>query len=521
MITRLPLEIIETVLDNCDRNSHIELAKTLAGFRYLVNRKLYRKIMVVNQPLDKKGYLMLPLDRLDQFCQQLSGDNFCFIDRLVIHTQLDAYGMTSFEGLYKKLLKLWDQWPTHPLEVINYDLNNLRIHQSLNQFIYKHTSKFVIEDSCVDQTHVNYKINNLQNWMVFNYAELNQLPVNPNLKALHVFIERLNHQMAKAELVPPQVLANCGNLELLYLTTPLATSQFVRYFANYDGPLPFTHLKQLLICNLHSYKDNSLLEYAAMSRVVPFDQIESLELKLSCTHHDCDCILQFFVDMPPLPNLKHFMLINTNTKQSAQNMAQFQQLLELNEFIAKIANCELMYLNLNELNKLTLGARLEFKFSKLCNQLQQLPRLKLVVLPDFFNHWLASVPQFFDQTVNGCKCHQCRETRVDFAARAKRFSPRLDSPLNEEDNNYNMLMQNESLVKYLNYVNSQAKKQYRYINENLNSINSIITKSEKPVMKDTSLESYKKLFEHNCLGGLALQIKMGGTISVTMGGMEF
>ncbi|CAN3373912.1 hypothetical protein DIURU_005584 [Diutina rugosa] len=530
-ITCLPIEVVERILDHTDRPSQLALARTSRAFRHVVNRRLYKQIMLVNQPIQKDDYTTLALDRLQKFCDELSPYNFQFINKVIIQTQSDPSASISYTGLYKKMLRLWDLLPRHQITVINYDLNNLRIHQSLNQYIYKYTSHYVIEDSCLDQTHINYKINNLHNWMIFDYSELNQLPVNPNLRELHIFIERSNHQMSKQDDVPLKVLRNFANLESLYLTTPLATSQLQRYFANFDfaghGPV-FSQLRQLSVCNLHSYKDHSLLTYEGMSRILPFEQLESLELKLSCTHHDCDCILQFFIDMPYMPNLKHFMLINTNTKSSQSNMAQYQQLLESPEFFRKIDHCESLYLNINELNTLTLGVRSEFKFSKLCEQFKSFEQLKSVTLPDFFNHWLATVPDFFDQTMNVCKCTECIETRGHFAKRAKMFSPRSEAPLapvtpdQEDTNPSNTLLTNESSVKYLNYIASQAKKQHRYINENLSSINSIITSAEKPVMKDSSLERYKRLFSHNYVGYLARTIKGDQPeMKVILGGMEF
>lgn len=522
LITVLPLEVIEKIVSQCDRASQLELSRTSTAFRHVVNRQLYRHIMLVSLPLEKKGYTTLTLDRLTQFVTTLLPFNFQFIKRIIIHTQLDPLALISYTLLYRKLLTLWDKLPCHQLKVDNYDLNNLRVHQLLNQFIYNHTLSFVIEDLCVDQTHVNYKINNLCNWMIFNYLELGQLPINPNLRELQIFIERSQHQMSRHDEVTPNVIRNFANLQLLYLTTPLATLQFKRYFANYDGPQAFPQLRQLLICNSHSYKDNSLMTYEGIARILPFAQLELLELKLLCTHHDCDCIVQFFNDMPKLEQLKNFMLINTNTKLSQLNMLQFQALLELPLFYDKISNVLSLYLNINELMKLSTNVRTPFSFDKVAKMLAQLPNLQLLCVPDYFNHWVLNLDDYVDKMMNACKCDACDATRRHFGEKARLFSPRLDAPVADADNRRAVVGQSELLVKYLNYIALQAKKQHRFINENLNLINLIITLLEKPVMKDLSLERYKTLFTHNYIGQLVGQLKGdNANMAVTLGGMEF
>ncbi|ODV76687.1 uncharacterized protein CANTADRAFT_57953 [Suhomyces tanzawaensis NRRL Y-17324] len=535
LLPELPEEVLQIILDNLDQRHLANLAQVSRFLRKKACERLYKKIIVINDDiegnfLDQCRSSYLRVSRLNLLVDRLSPENFARMTKIIIHSQSNLISYDYFP-LYERLLRLWDLVPHHSITFMNFDINNIRNSRTINQYVSNRSTLF-IEDELMN-LHNNSKVSNLRNWMVFDFRELFELPYNLNLQDLDIFIEQSMGPAAYPDHAPDAFLHNLSTLSGLYLDSPTSTSQFLQYFKGSTAPI-MHNLEKLSLTSAHSYKDNSRLSFSDLSKVIDFRTLKKFELKINCIHNDCDCINTFFSELP-CNNLQKFILINYKSNNLKQNLNQFDRLLNNPDFFRAVSTVESLYLNVNDFIKLDANHSPKFSIRKLMLRISGLTRLRELVIPDFFNNWLVSLPSIFehprtteagyepencfDLLLNKCSCVECNSTRARFNKLAsfdsrnnykhdfKRSLPSSSGLADAYNNTEHLIEFTTSNVNFLNYLVANLKRQFIYINENLFSINSVINSNEKPFIVNPELIPYNKLFMHSCLNHFVGRIK--------------
>lgn len=522
MLTDLPPEILCSILDLLDQNDLVKTSLLSKRLHQISCWKLYNTIYIVSSPIPG-SHTNLNVDHLDKFVANLSVANFAWVQKIKIYAQL-AIHVNDYSLLYTRIYKLWDHVPNHGVELANFDISNLRNFQSINQFIRNHSTSY-LEDDCVN-VHKNLKINNLQNWFIFNMDELLELPYNRNLKKLNISFDRVG----KTELsIPQNLYYNLNTIEELYLNSTSSTS-YLRSFGT------LSNLKSLSVTSSHSYKDLSLLTFGSLSSII--GQLHHFELKINCMHNGCTCINRFFDEMAVVPNnIQQFVLINYKSMNLKQNLLQFETLLNNPNFYRSISTTKSLYLSINDLIKLDSSFSNNFSIKKLVHNLKSLKHLEQVNIPDFFNNWLKNVSlihdntnmSYFDLILNNCACPDCYKVRRKFLKLSNMdsknnfkhtFSKKIDLDPNESPIAKKIDF-NKSNINFLNYLISELKKQSILISQNLFSINTIINVDEKLFINDDNLHEYKQLFMHSSLNRLlSMMVEGRESLQMNLGGVR-
>jgi hypothetical protein len=530
-LTDLPPEIINSILDLLDQNDLVKTSLLSRQLHQISCWKLYKTIYIVSSPIPG-SHTNLNVSQLAKFVQHLSVANFRWLQKIKIYAQL-SINVNDYTDLYARIYKLWDYIPNHQLDLVNFDITNLRNFQSINQFIVNLSTSY-LEDDCVN-VQSNLKINNLQNWSIFNIEELMELPYNKNLKHLNISIERANKEL----YIPKNLYQNFNTIEELYLNSSTSTS----IFSNSFDKNMFANLKSLSITSSHSYKDNSLLTFNSLSSII--GQLQNFELKINCIHNGCTCINNFFNDMSSIPNnIEQFILINYKSLNLKQNLLQFEYLLSNPNFYKSLTTINSFYLNINDLIKLDSSFSNNFSIRKLVQNLQSLKNLNHINIPDFFNNWLKNISSiydeasmnYFDLILNNCSCSDCYKVRRKFLKLSNldsknnfkhTFSKKMEIELNEWSSPNSLTINqkiefNKPNLNFLSYLISELKKQSILISQNLFSISSIINFDEKLFIRDDNLENYKQLFMHSSLNRLLQMFGEGREerLMMNLGGVE-
>lgn len=548
----LPYELLNIVINSLDQQELVALSYVNRYLNRLCNIRIYRKIILCDDhpkvaSTDSRFdeyYSCLPISHMAPFANNLTASNFSLVHKLIIHSQSN-FIVNDYSKLYVRFFKLWDLIPSHNITFINFDIGNLRHYQSINQFVFNNSTEY-LEDDCVSKP-VNLKINNLKNWTIFNFDELFQLPYNRNLQELDIFIENESlfntTKDTPPAAIPAPLMNNLATLQGLYLNSPISTAMFLNYFnstgiTQLDIPL-MRNMSKLSITSSHTHWYESRLTFESLSLLVDINQLDQLELKLNCLHHDCDCILQFFNDLQNAAHgsiLRKLSIINYKSNNLRQNLYQFNCLLSCPDFLSKFESLESLYLNINDFIRLdsTSNHAINFSIQKLINTVSHLPNLQNLVIPDFFNNWLVNLPDFFhkmdgrnhdsvrrsyfDTLLNQCECSSCCQTRFLFNSLSsydsnnnykhefKSFSINA-STQGSSNLSGSKIGTNKSNINFLNYLISKLKQQFKYLNQNLFLINSIINSNDKPFLNNDDLVDYNRLFLHNCLYRLVDIIK--------------
>lgn len=534
----LPYNVLDDIIGYLGQSDLVSIGRTNKLFHTKVNGNLYKQIMILDSEGVNENYTMLKVHKLRMFAQSLNCDNFQLIERVVIHTQSNLMEY-NFQELYDSFIRQWEK-VKHRVYFVNLDINNLRKYQSFNNYICQESLQYSEnedEQSCeIDvQDHI---LNNLTNWIAFDINELINMPYNPSLRHLNLFIEQLL-LLDPVEKLNRNALQNMQNLKSLYLNLPMSTSIFAKVFL---GKIKL-NLDRLSISSSHTFKANSLISFRDLNEFVNFQDLKELELKVNCTNHYCpnECMVQFFRDWfsacrDPLA-LTKLVLINYKSHPSADNMRQFNKLIESELFCSMISNLRELYLNINDLTKLTLDNKSSLNYNKFFKNLSRLPNLNKLLIPDFFNDWVINLPKlfnkrtnFFDLLVNQCDCKTCNDTRLHFNKLStfdskNHFKHDFDSFTNLSVNSSNIQIDTSSVpnLKFLNYIIRKLKHQFIYMNQNLYSINSILNSDDRPLVVNHDMDQFKELFLHSCLLNFIklLKIHVPSLKSVNLGGIQY
>lgn len=534
----LPYNVLDNIITYVDQRNLVALGQTNQFFHTKVNDLLYKKIMVLDSKGSSDEYSVLNVERLKDFAWSLSTENFQRIERVVIYSQSNMIEY-NYRVLYDSFIGQWEK-VKHPIYFVNMDINNLRKHQSFNNYVSQESLRYSEnedEQSCEIDVQDTI-LNNLSNWITFDINELINLPYNPNLTQLNLFIEQL-FLLDPIDRLNRNVLDNLNKLQVLYLNLPVSTSVFTKVFSDKVK----LNLNKLSITSSHTFKDESLMTFRDISKYINLQDLEELELKINCTNHYCpnQCIVKFFQDWfrsddQPL-KLTKLVLINYKSNPNKNNLHQFNQLIEGGLFSPKLSNLQEIYLNINDLSKVSLDNKSSLDYNKFISNLSKLPSLTKLVIPDFFNDWIVNLPKlfnkrtnFFDLLVNQCDCQECDDTRLYFNKLStydsnNHFQHDFDKFTNSSVTSSKIKIDTtcEPNLKFLKYVIRQLKHQFIYLNQNLYSINSILNANDRPLVINNDINQFRSLFLHSCLLKLIklLRIHVPSLSCVNFGGIQY
>lgn len=548
LLMDLPYNVIDTVVSAVAPTDLNSLAAVNQMLRYKVSRILYSKIMVTDGPMEVSGYTVVPVSQLEHFCHCLNPYTFRFINRIVIHSQSNIHSH-DYQVLYETLSKLWDS-NSHRLKLFNFDIHNLRTLQSFNHYLHSRSIQYIEnedEDNC-ELTQRNFKVNNLQNWIVFDINELSYLPFNPNLEELDVCFEsslltvttKPLHQMVTRAL-----LANLANLKSLYLNTPTSFSVFNSLVQ--CSPIHLSQLRKLSLTSSHCFRHNQL-NFNEIINYIDLNKLHDLEIKMNCTLGHCtdQCVPKFFADWfhynqvhNKSINLNKLVIINYKANNSDSNLAQFNQLIQNFVVSHQFDSVENLVINVDDFTKLNLARTANVNapnsLQMFLKNLPNLTNLKNVTIPDFFYRWLKEVPgllqsqtfNHFDILVNQCKCHECNTTRSLFKHLAKNgYQNNLKFQLSDASSEVPVSDQNintddKANLQFLHFVISKLKHEFVYLNQNLFSVNSHLNSNDKPFVYNDELVPFNKLFLHSSLYEVTNYMKTAAPLlaSINLGGI--
>lgn len=537
-LTDLPIDLLQRIIEETNRldnhknpsySSLFSLSQTCRFFNRLINQVLYQHITIYDN--DNKSIIQttnqtyIHIDHLSKFIEGLSMSNFQYIKSIHIHCKSN-FSSFNYDSLYTKLNQYWS-YLNHPIEFINFDVENIRQKQSLDQFLSNNNCTNIMEENdevggvCDIHSSVS-KLCNLSNLSILKVQELNQIPChNPNLKNLNLFIEG----NFMDEYIKDRVL-NLEQLEILQLNTTLSTKVFVN--SNINCP----NLEKLSICYCHSLRGSPLTfsQFAA----IDFGKLIELELKLNCFHRDCDCINQFYNDLTKAQhanefnNLQKLSIINYKSKNSSNNLCQYNYVIncQLESIFRKFPKLDYLYFNLNEFTK---NDQFKINWAKFAESLQILKNLKTLIIYDFFNYWLPSMKSnqaTSEILLNNCKCVECNQRRSAFNSMAEydaannyvhNFKNYTEPELSAESGNeYQPILLNKKCnAKLLWFIFSQLQLQ-QFKQLPIYSMNLSYFREDKELFSQ-----FQELFKHNCLNNLCNDIKIGNnnTKTINLGGI--
>ncbi|CAK9435685.1 uncharacterized protein LODBEIA_P04120 [Lodderomyces beijingensis] len=525
-LERAPLELLQYIIyKHLKRSSSdpFEYQSTLARIapasalmRHISTEILYRDITIYNDDnnsiLEQQGdRTFIHISHLTQFVHCLTLDNFLKIRSIHIHCRSN-FNKFEYSELYNKLLHFWTR-RQHCIELINFDIDNMRKNQTILQQLAKHSCEVVEENDEVDLqssygSKGKNKLANLSNWSILNAQELSNLPLtSPSLKTLDIFVEAVFGD----EFLPHQHL-QLQNLQQLNLNTTLSTQCFLQL------NLCMPSLKKVSISYSHSF-NKPAIDFKDYQRMIDFNQLTDLELKFNCLHDDCTCINQFYHNLahqanddmtPNFSKLKKLTIINHNSKNQVSNLQQYVYLIS-NQFPAlfnKFPNLEYLYLNVNEFIK---NDQCKINWDNFVQSIKLLPNLRDLTIVDFFKWWIPTIQLTRASLINTCGCDQCQSIRQEFQKMAlhdekNHFTHNFTdfvSESNHEPAPSHLDMARKCNSKFLSYLFTAHQSQFHQ-----SIIYSMSTFYFRKVFGDGHLlTQFQELLRHNQLNKLAQKLK--------------
>ncbi|RLV89432.1 hypothetical protein JA1_005177 [Spathaspora sp. JA1] len=540
-IIDLPLDILESIINqvniSCSNSQYqtslVSLTQTCRFFHQIITPVLYNKIVIYDNEnaslLANSNSIktFIHINQLGRFINSLTIQNFQFISSIHINCHSNFASFDYFQ-LYSKLNAFWNI-TNHPIEFINFDVDNIRRCQCLNHYITVNNSTNIVEENdewwnpagLIQDSH-HHKLNNLANWTILSRSELFNIPMNPNLTTLDIFIEGKDSSFSSN--IPNNLIHNFAFITNLHLNTTTST----KIFANLPDSVNCKNLQNLSLCYSHTFNQPKL-SLGLLANKINFNNLNQLELKLNCFHQDCSCISQFYQDLiqysDEFTQLTKLSIINYKSKNSSNNLNQYNYLIshQLSNLFKKFSNINTLYFNINEFLKLD---QLKIDWTKFASSISKLPHLKSLVIVDFFNWWMPSfvLPDrsilTAENLLNSCQCEQCNHFRYKFTKMAE-----YDSENNYTHNFTNFKykqsnigqvkvhLNNKPNLKFLTFIYQQFKGQF---NQSLiYSLHGNNFRQDKDLWND-----YQELFKHNCLNELNYQIKQDNfDLKVNLGGV--
>ncbi|EMG45663.1 hypothetical protein SBY92_004821 [Candida maltosa Xu316] len=499
----LPIDTLNIIIDQTYQLngtcSVTALCQTNKLFNYLINERLYQNIVIydddnqtiTNQP-HNQPQTFIHISKLNSFIECLTIGNFLHIRSFHIHCKSN-FNKFNYDALYSKFNKFWSV-VNHPIEFINFDVDNLRQKESLNQYLtQKNFTKIIQENDelqLADDDDSNSILRNLTNLTILKPGD----KVHRNVSNLNIFLDGKYGEYV--------LNGNFENLKILQLNTTLSTESFMK--SNITCP----ELERFAVT--YSHFKNPSLKFNNITSKINFNKVQQLELRLNCHYSDCNCISEFYHDLAcnvgEFNELQKLSIINHNSKNPFKysNLVKYQ----LASIISQFHKLKYLYLSLNEYANNAIDINLA-TFSQLFRH----SNLESLVIHDFFNYWLPSINShqaLSHRLLNNCKCAECVQSRKLFMSMAdydaeNHYIHNFDHYQIPQDLNTQMedqvILSKKSNSKFLSFIVNQLKmkqfKQSVVYSMNLNYFR-----------KDNDLlPMFQKLFAHNCLSSLTNELK--------------
>ena len=515
-LTELPIDILRLILDQSENN--LALSQTNKLLNYLVNGKLYKNIIIFDNDnksiMDQhllEGRTFIHIHKLELFMNSLSIRNFRHIRTFHIHCKSN-FNLFNYESIYAKFNAYW-KYLDHPIEFINFDIENIRQKQTINQYLTnKNFASIIQENDEIDidtQDDDNCILNNLQNLTIFNEHDM----IHRRVENLNLFFENKFNRTINIEL---------ENLRVLQLNTTTSTKFFI------NSNIKCENLQKLGITYSHSFRENKL-QLSQLSNI-NFNKLHDLELRLNCYHPDCDCISDIYQELSQINDfneLRRLSIINRNSKC----LAKYDNIInnQLSSVLQKFSKLNYLYINLNEFSNNSTLLNLRRFFNAFKDS-----KLECLEIYDFFNYWFPSMA-LYDNLVNDCKCKECCKSRKIFNAMAEYdaannyvhsfddFSFNADENDDDDDaiadtnsDNATVWLNKNCNAKLLSYIINQL--QTKQFNQPI-----IYSMNVKYYRKQDDLfEKFQELFKHSCLNFLTQELKNVNTNfkAINFGGIE-
>ncbi|KAI5951349.1 hypothetical protein KGF54_004423 [Candida jiufengensis] len=532
-LQNLPLDLLEVIINDklqlissnpVDyQNSLTSLSNTSLLFNQLSNLKLYSNITFYDDDnkliiTHENNRTFIHINQFNSFVNSLTLNNFLKIKSIHINCKSN-FNKFEYNQLYTKLNRFWNIIH-HSIEIINFDIDNIRKNQTILQHLTKHNYYKIVEENDEIDYNLNTKsskLYNLKNWSILNLQELNSLPINNNynLKALDFFIE-----IIIGDESTPNHKINLPELEQLNLNTSLSTIAF----HSLDLNLP--NLNKFSLSYSHTF-NRPPIDFNQLASKINFENLLELEVKLNCCHSDCSCINQFYKELSnnsdALTKLKKISIINYNSKNQTSNLEQYTYLInnQLNPLFTKFNKIESFYININEFIK---NDRCKIDWKNFTKSTSLLPSLTDLVIVDFYNWWLPTIQLTRHSLINTCNCSECHYLKSNFQKLAnydehnnfthnfKNFKQTQEQELFSN----NIDLGKKSNSKFLSYILNNFKTQF-----NQSIIYSSSISNYRHNSKILFYEEFKSLLKHNLLneyinflrnGKEVLVINLGGVL---------
>ncbi|SGZ57115.1 CIC11C00000000379 [Sungouiella intermedia] len=518
-LTELPYNVLDDIVMFSSRLLQLRLAQLNNYLRHRVNLTLYRNIMIVDTVTDlvSTSSTLVCTDNVQQFAACLNLHTFGYIDKIVVNTH-GSNSAQVLRGLYEKLLALWN-YCDHAIHFVNYDVLSLRSANSLDSYLAQNSLQVmdIEEENCI-VTRKDNKTMNLRNWFLVDTSEFLNAPYNEELQQLNLYVEsnaygyhadEMNHMSSS-----DAAMRNLENINEVFLHSPLAYLKFTEMLDTLNAPRLL--LKRLSVTCSHRVRNNAPLDFAHMNKFFDLNNLEELEIQLSCIYHqECSnlCMVKFFEDWKhhniqtmSLTKLKKFALVNYKTMGEA---VQFKWIVEnyvLSPLFANLVECYFNY----DLSSTTLS----MDWTKVCEGLRHLPDLEVLHISKFVNDWLHGLLSLLQERelrtwevmLNRCTCDQCcqyRSSFIELARADKRNHYNHKIRLRDIDTHnastssidFNL----EENVKYLRYMAGQLRKEEVIMEQNLHSTGTMLNMNDMPIVHNQELDPFREMLKHSCL----------------------
>lgn len=524
----LPYNVLDTVVSFSDIEAQLALAQSNHYLRHSLYRALYRNIMVVDantcwqMPESHVTWTLVPADRLEQFAASLTVFTFLYVEKVVINTHSNEHDHALIQ-LHEKLSALWNT-TNHVVSVTSYDVLSHRTVKSLNNHLASSCVQFIDieEEDRLEVTRNDFKVTNMRDWFVSDTTEFLALPNNPNLEQLNIYVESNSYNGSPIEEVSAldrgAPLKNLQRLSSVYLHSPLSYIRFTEMLQSMQ--IPALVLKRLSLTSSHRPRNNAILDFNLINRLFLLNELEDLELKLSCaSRHECNdsCMINFFEEWQSF-NERHGLKskikkLSIVHHKSLTETTQFKSIVENHIVSPLFSSLEELYLNLSDSVR-SPNLHISIDLVKFFSSLEAIPHLKALHISSFMNEWVTNLPQLLekggsshlDVLVNQCNCTTCNQSRSAFIELAE-----ID-----KSNNYNHKAKLADIegstgvstridfseianVKYLQYIAGQLKKQENCMERNLHSVGTMLNMSEMPIDNKDEMKPFIALLNHSCI----------------------
>lgn len=523
----LPNNVLDDILMFSCRLLQLHLAQLTHYLRHRVCQLLHKSIMIVESTTDvtSTNSTLVCTEKVQHFAACLNGYTFNYIAKIVVNTHGSDWA-PQLLVLYEKLLDLWN-YCDHAIQFVNYDVLSLRSANSLNSYLAQNSLQVmdIEEENCI-VTRKDHKNLNLRNRFLVNTAEFLSAPFNDELQLLNLYVESNAYFHHTESILHVDVsegpLRNLAGLSDIFLHSPLAYLKFTEMLSTLNSPR--LRLKRLSVTCSHRARNNAPLHFTHMNKYFDLNNLEELELQLSCVfHHECSnlCMVRFFEDWKchnaqtmTSTNLKKLALVNYKTMGEA---SQFKWIVENHVLSPLFANLKECYFNFD------LGSTsLTMDWSKVCEGLKCLPKLEVLHISKFVNDWLRGLLVFVQELnldacevmLNRCSCNQCCRYRSSFTELARvdksnhyNHKIRLRDIDTKNASTSTIDFDLEQNFKYLQYIASQLRKEEVIMEQNLHSTGTMLNMDDMPIVHNHELDPFREMIKHSCLEEVFLLMK--------------